>query len=563
MIKKLQNIYRIIPEEFQKKSLRYLLLSMFNIFLDLVSVAYLIPLFIFILDKDQMPEFLKKITFFNEANLLFWVMGIIFLFILKNIIQIAIIRFQSSLVFEVATKLSGNLTHRFLQNSYGQIQQLDKGKEIQKIQMSGTDFANHILLSLNAIFTELSVIIVIALVSLFLYPYFSLYIFLIAFICLFLIYHLRKKKVNKIGRSIKKLYSTSTSHLLNIIDGFLEIKSLGKEEFFQKQYHQTLSEFNTNIAELKNHQNSNTKFLEIAIILALSLFLFYLNTSFNLMSGKVLLISYVAGISLKLFPSLNKLIVAFTNFRSYQYTLDILQPFSNNFENKPSIVPFKNHLELRDVSFSFSNNHQLLSHINITLEKGKITGIKGRSGIGKTTLLNIIMGLLEPQSGEIIIDKNPVKHLQSYPFKFVGYVPQQPFLFQGSLIENIVMDEDKKQINFSLINELIDALSLREFVSRLPSGLDTLLSHDSLQVSGGQKQRIALIRALYANPKLLILDEVTNQLDENLEENVLQFIKNYTLKNNIAVVLVSHSPLMNSVCDAVFEINQFSLNKIA
>ena len=118
-------------------------------------------------------------------------------------------------------------------------------------------------------------------------------------------------------------------------------------------------------------------------------------------------------------------------------------------------------------------------------------------------------------------------------------------------------------LNFSLINELIDTLSLREFVSRLPNGLDTLLSHDSLQVSGGQKQRIALIRALYANPELLILDEVTNQLDENLEESVLQFIKHYTQKNNIAVVLVSHSPLMNSICDAVFEINQFSLNKIA
>ena len=164
--------------------MRYFSFSLINVFLDLFSVAYLIPLFVFILDKDQMPEFLRKISFFNESYLVYWVTGIVLLFIIKNYIQILIIKFQSIFVFDIATKLSSDLTSQFLDKPYGHIQKMDKGKEIQKIQMSGTDFANHILLSLNSLFTEITVISVITIVSFILYPKFTILIFLVSSICL-------------------------------------------------------------------------------------------------------------------------------------------------------------------------------------------------------------------------------------------------------------------------------------------------------------------------------------------------------------------------------------------
>ena len=162
MIELFKKILQIIPDKFRKKSFRYSLFSILNVFLDLLSIAYLIPLFIFILDKEQMPVFLKKISFFNESQIVFWVSGIIVFFILKNYIQIVIIKFQSNLVFDIATNLSSGLTKQFLQRPYSHIQHMDKGKEIQKIQLSGTDFANHILLSINTLFTEIVVISIIA-----------------------------------------------------------------------------------------------------------------------------------------------------------------------------------------------------------------------------------------------------------------------------------------------------------------------------------------------------------------------------------------------------------------
>lgn len=561
MSKRIKNIYNLIPDKFQNKSIRYMTLSIANVFFDLLSIAYIIPLFVFILDKEQMPDFLKKISFFNETFLLYWVIGILLLFIVKNYIQIAIIKFQSKLVFDIATALSSKLTQVFLESPFKEIQHLDKGKEIQKIQMSGTDFSNHILLSLNTIFTEISVICSIGIISFILYPKFSIIIFLIALLCMYSLYRIRRNKIENLSRSIKKSYSQATSHLLNIIDGFLEIKSLGKEHFFQMKYEDSLRKFNNNFAVLKKHQNSNAKYLEIFIILGLCIFLYYVNFTFGNSNEKVILISFIAGISLKLFPSMNKLIIAYTNFRSYSYTIDLLSTQEKNkIQNKTKVL-FEKSLKLDHVSFSYTKKQDLLSNVSFSIKRGEMIGIKGRSGIGKTTFLNLVMGFLNPDKGAILLDAIEIKTFNKI-LPFIGYVPQQPFLFQGTLIENIVMGTPKESINYEKINILINAFKLTSFIDQLENGLNTRLSHNSLSISGGQKQRIALIRALYNDPQLLILDEVTNQLDVDLEIQILHYLKEYVIKENIAILLVSHASIITSICSHTYQITNHTLKEI-
>lgn len=561
MIKRIKNIYNLIPYKFQKKSIRYMALSIANVFFDLLSIAYIIPLFVFIIDKEQMPDFLKKISFFNETFLLYWVLGIMLLFIIKNYIQIAIVKFQSILLFDIATALSSNLAHEFLESPLNEFQHLDKGKEIQKIQMSGTDFSNHILLSLNTIFTEIIVICIIGIISFILYPKFSIFIFFIALFGTYTLYRIRRNKIQNLSKSIRKLYATATSHLLNIIDGFLEIKSLGKEHFFQQKYEETLTKFNHNFAVLKKHQNSNAKYLEIFIILGLSLLLYYVNFTFGTSKGKVILISFIAGISLKLFPSINKLIIAYTNFRSYSYTIDLLSTQEKSKVQKNRNVVFENSLKLHRVSFSYTKQQVLLSNVSFTIKRGEMIGIKGRSGIGKTTFINLVMGFLNPNKGSIFLDSNEIKTFNKI-LPFIGYVPQQPFLFQGTLLDNIVMGTPEEFINYKKINTLINAFELTSFIDQLKKGIDTKLSHNSLSLSGGQKQRIALIRALYNDPQLLILDEVTNQLDEDLEIQILHYLKEYAKKENIAILLVSHASIITKICSHTYQIANHTLKEI-
>ena len=171
------------------------------------------------------------------------------------------------------------------------------------------------------------------------------------------------------------------------------------------------------------------------------------------------------------------------------------------------------------------------------------------------------MGFLPPTSGTIEVDGVVIKsHGNLFPF--VGYVPQQPFLFQGSLLDNIVMGAPKEEIDFERIATLLETVELSSFVAHLPNGLQTSISHNSLGVSGGQKQRIALVRALYHQPQFLILDEVTNQLDEALETKILQFLKTYTKEENVAVLLVSHSAEIVKVCDRMYTISNQTITEI-
>ena len=121
------------------------------------------------------------------------------------------------------------------------------------------------------------------------------------------------------------------------------------------------------------------------------------------------------------------------------------------------------------------------------------------------------------------------------------------------------MDETENSIDYKKIERLITDFGLQKLIARLPNGLNTKISHDSLQLSGGQKQRIALIRVLYAKPQLLILDEVTNQLDEELEITILQFLKTYAKEQHIAILIASHSPAINAICDTTFTITNHSL----
>jgi len=552
----LKLILHIIPKPFRSLSIRYLLLSLINVFLDLLSIAYIIPLFIFILDETKIPDFVNKLPFFNSANLYAWVIGGIVLFILKNIIQTFIIKFQSRLVFDIATELSFNLASDFLKKPFSELQNINKGKELHKIQMSGTEFANNILLSINYIFTEALVILILLTVSLFLYPILTLYILCFALICLLSLYFFKQRKIKNISASIKKRYASTSSNLLNILNGFLEIRSLKKEDYFELKFKKSLKKFNANFVQLKTIQNSNIKYLEIFLIIGLSFFIIFIKNLADPETNRIVLTSFIAGISLKLFPSLNKIILSITNIKSFSYTIGIFKDSNSKKNLSYNTKPFKNTLELRNISFGYNPSKLILDSVNLTINKGEIIAIKGKSGIGKTTLLNIILGMITPSSGEKYLDNTLLKR-EDLLFNIASYVPQHPFIFNGTILENIVIGTAKKDIDSEKIAHLLETFQLTDYLNNLPDKLETKLSHDSLTLSGGQKQRIALIRALYSNPELLILDEATNQLDDALEASILTYLKNRAKENNFSIIIASHSTNIDKIIEKSYDINTF------
>ena len=551
----LKKVFNIIPLEYRKKAIIQLIYSILNAFLDLLSIAYIIPLFIFILDKSKIPSIFEDILFFEKQDIKWWVIGIILLFILKNLFQSRIIKRQSKLVFNIATALSSKLALNYINESYAVHQNIDKGKKLQEIQMSGTDFSNFILLSLNSLFTEFLVVFILVSVSLILNATLTGYVILFGVICFLILYLLKHKRITSISNSIKSSYAATATQMLNILNGATEIKSLQKEVFFVEKFKKQLRKFNDNLAILKTLQNSNIKYLEIFLIIGLSLFVLLLNSQQDTFTNRVVLVSYLTAVSLKLFPSLNKITIAYTNIKSYKYTISVFENLTK--EKTEEYRCFEETLALKNVSFGYVENELLLTKVNLTINKGDVINIKGRSGCGKTTLLNLIMGLLKPIDGNLFIDGNSVKKNASF-FSFTNYIPQQPFIFHGSIIDNITLGENKKTTDYNKIEYLLKNLRLYELFNKLPEKLNTVVSHDTLKLSGGQKQRLTIARALYSNPQLLIMDEATNQLDEELEKEIIHFLYKHAKNNQTTVILASHSVLLEEKVNT-FKISNGSL----
>ena len=243
--------------------------------------------------------------------------------------------------------------------------------------------------------------------------------------------------------------------------------------------------------------------------------------------------------------------------------LKLKEIFENQEENvyvKNNIfIEFKKKLEFQNINFSYSARQPaIFENLKLIITPNSFNGIKGKSGVGKSTLINILAGLLAPTKGEILSDSiNIHSNLKSWQSK-IGYVPQNVFLGDLSIKENIAFGEDKKSIDENKIKRAIELARLDRFISELKFGADTKIGEFGSQISGGQKQRIGIARALYNIPQILILDESTNALDENTEKEILQDILKLK-ENNITLFSISHEEKSLSICDNIFEIKNKKL----
>ena len=186
--------------------------------------------------------------------------------------------------------------------------------------------------------------------------------------------------------------------------------------------------------------------------------------------------------------------------------------------------------------------------MNFQIKKNSNVGIQGPTGSGKSTLIALLMGLLKPNQGEIVFDGNSIyQNLKAWQ-KNIGYVPQTIQLLDDTIKNNICFGINEKEINFDRLNKVVEISGIRNFIDSQEKKIDTMIGHSGARISGGQLQRIGIARALYLNPKILILDEPTSSLDPNTEEKIIEKILSL---NELTVVLISHNPKVIEKCDNV------------
>ena len=382
-------------------------------------------------------------------------------------------------------------------------------------------------------------------------PYFAiiLFIFIAITACIMFIYVM--PKFQQWGKIIQQQGINANASLLQFLYGFKEVIIRQKKRFFIDNYGHASLTLNRVRAITQTAHHYPRLFLETSIILIFIMLLAFTYNNTNHNDMVIATIGSYVYIGFRFAPSLNRIIIKFNTLK--QITPSLNRLYQEYRLEKPAHIiqdipefSFKDSIYFHDVSFTYDDNQMILHNINITIQKNDIIGVVGQTGSGKSTFINLLMGLLQPYHGHINIDKKFAVHSKQWQER-IGYVAQSPYLLDASFAANIAFGEDN--IDYKRVEELIDHVKLRDVINYHEQGIQTIIGENGVRLSGGECQRLAIARALYHQPEILIFDEATSALDNDTETQIIDMI--YQLKSYYTIVMIAHRLSTLHKCDYI------------
>jgi ABC-type multidrug transport system fused ATPase/permease subunit len=273
-----------------------------------------------------------------------------------------------------------------------------------------------------------------------------------------------------------------------------------------------------------------------------------------------LLFGIFAVAVMRLIPSIRNIMSSWSALRYNRYTIDVVAEVNDesiNINRTDDRFHFAREIELRNLSFKFDDaDTETISNLSLKIAKGERVGIKGASGVGKTTLFNLMLGLYRPTSGDILVDGERLgtENIRKWQ-NSIGYVSQSVFIADMSLAENIALGTSSEKIDYKHVTKALEMADLKEFVASLPEGIHSRIGEQGSRLSGGQRQRIGIARALYKNCDILFFDEATSSLDSHTEENINSAIRRLSADNRaLTIVVIAHRDSSLEYCDRIIDL---------
>ena len=379
-----------------------------------------------------------------------------------------------------------------------------------------------------------------------------------------------KRKILKFSSQRSYHLEKRVQFIIEALSGLKDLKLFGVIEKIKKNFNFHNNQI-SRIGYFTNFRNSITKpFFELFVVLLIFLFVLYANLNSENVSNYLPLIGVFLFASYRLIPSLSRII---SSIQRIQLNFSSVVKISNDFIkfknlDKPTFSNYKDikfkfikNIEFKNIWFSYKEsprfkNDFIIRNLNFKIEKGEKIGICGESGSGKSTFLDLFLGLYQPHKGKITLDNLDFNKNRNNWQHVVSCVPQEIFIKNDSLINNISFDNSIQDRKF--LNDIIDKAGLRQLVESMDNGLDTLVGDKGFKLSSGQKQRVAIARALYFKPQVLVLDESTSSLDTYNESIIIKEI--ISNKNNFTLLWVSHNKQIFKKFKKCYELKNGTLN---
>ena len=550
----INKLISLLSHEERKKGLIIILFSLLTSAFDAISATSLMP-FISLLSKSNESADNKLLSlirdlfgFQNETFFISFIGCLVFITLLLSLFLKTItfyLQVRFSLLREYS--ISKRLINLYLNQNYEWFLNEDSSNLGKSILSEVTEVVRGGIIPLMNLISALtlSIFMIIVLIVLDFKLAITMGISFLGFYLL--IYKTIKNTLVNIGEDKFKANEDRYFYTKQVFENIKEVKLNSLEKNYIKKFSTPALVF------ARNHSTSKLigqlprfllELLAFGSIILLSLYA--LNTYDSLNNFLPLFAVYIYA-AYRLIPSLQQIYSSFTQLKfSSESVKRLYYDFKNlnnvdNFEGQKGILYPIQKIQLNEINYKFSNcDEYIIQNLNLEIEANTINCIVGSSGSGKSTLINILLGLFIPLSGKIKIDNqilNPL-NIKSWQ-RSIGYVPQNLLLINDSLASNIAFGEDKQKINYQRLKEVCETCCINEFImNELPDGYETYVGEKGLKLSGGQAQRIGIARALYKNPKVLILDEATNALDNITEKKIISNLQ--FLKKDLTIILITH-----------------------
>ena len=570
MYNKLTKLTNIIFKNYNSEIIFLQFLIIFSSLIQILSILSFAPFIMMISDPaytELLSEKYKFLSSYSQEEILFYsILSITGIFILSNLLSIYVSKITIFFCQKVNIDFSNNIFKSFLSKEYSYHLENNSSELISKItQEIGRVIVNILnpLLQLNSkIISVIFILIGLSFLTGIKSILFILVIILFAYYIFFLLY---KKKLKKNSELISKNLYLRQKSIKESLENIKETKLFQAENFFLDMFSESNSLIAKSIAKNQILSILPKFLIEIIGIIFFMLFIFYkLNTGQNLNEILPLLSVYlVAGY--KMLPAIQSIATSYAairgNITAIEKVESDLDSFDNNNEEELNYNHFNfNQINVLNLKFSYKKK-LILDDVSLNLKKNQITAIVGKTGEGKTTLINLIAGLLEPSNGTIKFDDNVLSNSDKKKIiTKIGYVSQKVSLIEDTISNNITLGVKEKDIDKDKINYIAKITLIDEFTSQLKNKFETTVGENGILLSGGQVQRIGLARALYKEPALLIIDEGTSGLDANTEKKIFQNLQN--IKKNICILMITHRNEVLKYCDTVYEIKNTKINKL-
>ena len=566
-----------------KKDKKFRILKLFIIMLicglaELVSLSSVIPFLVVLTDPNKLNdiEFIGPIVdSIGIENKSILILAITLFFIIATIFTMVVrllnIRLTGNTSASIGSDLSNKVYTNILYKPYSWHVNINSSNFLSDLTNNLTATVTFITSALRIIssliiifFIIFGLIVINPKVAYIAFSFFSLAYILLAFII--------RKKVSVNGIFLESSYKKQFKLLQESLGAIREVILSNNQKYFAQSYIKIDKPIRYKEAQNAFYGQSPRFILESVSLILIAIVAYLLTTSDIENSQVIAILGTFAVGSQRLLPSMQQVFSEWANMKVWAPMVQSVFPLiqTNVSQNKEFSIKhnkkyvLKKEIEFKNLSFSYNKYKFVLKNINLSISKGEKVGIIGETGGGKSTIINLLMGLLEPTSGDIFVDG---KKLNFYEDRFlnswrssISHVPQNIFLADSSIMENIAFGVDKKDIDFRKVKLAAKNAKIDDFINSLRDGYNSFIGERGVRLSGGQRQRLGIARALYEDSKIIIFDEATSALDNKTENNVIKTIND--LSNDVTLIMIAHRLTTLQECNIIYKVENSTIKKV-